>query len=37
MGPAAFSSKEEIEKIMLKGLVAGIIGGNALLGHDIIK
>jgi HK97 gp10 family phage protein len=31
MGPAAFVNKEKIERIMARGVVAGILGGNALL------
>ncbi|OGB23355.1 MAG: hypothetical protein A3I66_01435 [Burkholderiales bacterium RIFCSPLOWO2_02_FULL_57_36] len=37
MGPAAYVNKENIEKIMARGVTAGLIGGNALLGHDITK
>lgn len=35
MGPAVFVNKEKIERIMAKGVVTGLLGGNALLGHDI--
>lgn len=31
MGPAAFTSKGKVEKIMARAVVAGLIGGNAIL------
>lgn len=34
MGPAAIRSKAEAETIMGKAVVVGLIGGNALLGHE---
>lgn len=34
MGPAVFSNKKKIEEIMAKGMVHGLIGGNALLGNE---
>lgn len=34
MGPAAFVNKEKIERIMARGVVAGILGGNALLSDE---
>jgi len=37
MGPAAFHSKDRIEKIMGHAVMAGLLGGNALIGHTIMK
>lgn len=37
MGPAAYVNKEKVERIMAKGVVAGLLGGNALIGHDIAE
>ncbi|MBX9901253.1 MAG: hypothetical protein K2Y28_10785 [Burkholderiaceae bacterium] len=34
MGPAAFKNKDKIERIMAKGVVAGMLGGNALLSDE---
>lgn len=35
MGPAVFTNKAKIEHIMAKGLVSALVGGNAMLDHDI--
>lgn len=37
MGPAAFVNKAKIERMMGGSVVSGMMGGNALLGHDISK
>jgi HK97 gp10 family phage protein len=37
MGPAAFSNQAKIEKLMGRALVSGLMGGNALIGHDMTE